>query len=174
MIRRGTRRNQVHRSSSVSILPLPIEKTFVRETEELRWLACVILGGEQHVEECITDAARLAEAGGYVSPEWCKLWAQRAIARAAIEKVRPQIQKCVKNRTRAVGAYDVVPELGVAKRRALRSATIERIGADCDALERAALLCGLRDWRDRNVQMLKKAEQVSTTRTEHGLRQVRR
>lgn len=140
MTSRGTRRNQVHRSSSVLILPLPIEETFVRETEELRWLANVILGGEQHVEECLTEATRIAESGGYVSPEWLRPWARRATARAAVERVRSQIQMCLKNRTHATNAGVVVPELGMAKKRALRSVPIEGICADCDALERAALL----------------------------------
>ncbi len=137
---RRTRRSLIHRSSQVLTAPLPIEETFIREAAELQWLAGVILGGEQHVEECIRDAVRLAQNGGHVSPEWLTAWIQRVTARAAIERVRSQVRRCIENRPHPAGVSAMVPSLGAVDKRALRAVAIDRISADCDALERAALL----------------------------------
>lgn len=137
MVCRGTRRNEVHRRSMALTSPRTIEETFIREAEELRWLAAVTLASDRHVEDGITDAVRLAESGGHVSPE--TVWIQRATARAAVEGVRSQIQKCVENRIRAIDANTPVAELCAADKRALRAVAIDRIGADCDALERGQI-----------------------------------
>jgi DNA-directed RNA polymerase specialized sigma24 family protein len=139
MISRSTRRIHTLRSSAAFTLPAAIEETFARESEELRWLAAVILGGEQHVEECIVDAFRLAEVGEYVFREWLRRWAQRATVRAALEKVRPEILSSAQIHARP--SHDSgVPALAVAEKRALRSIAIERIQAECDPFERAALV----------------------------------
>lgn len=140
MICRDARSKQVDRSSPALSSPTSIEETFVREAEELRWLAASILGGEQCVEECIADAVRIAQCGRSVSPDWIKSWVQRATARAAASRVIPQISRCVENHVYVLDADVVVPALGPEGKSALRSVRAERIRTHCDALERAALL----------------------------------
>jgi len=77
MVCRGTRRNEVHRRSMALTSPSTIEETFIREAEELRWLAAVILGSDRHVEDCITDAIQLAESGGMYLLRRCGFSAQQ-------------------------------------------------------------------------------------------------
>jgi DNA-directed RNA polymerase specialized sigma24 family protein len=139
MICRGTWRKQTSRSSAASSLSGAIEETFARESDELRWLAAVILGGEQHVEECIVDAIRLAQDGEYVFREWLRQWAQRATVRAALEKARPEILSSSQIHARASHDSGVLP-LAVAEKRALRSIDVKWIKSECDAFERAALV----------------------------------
>lgn len=137
MVCRGTRRNEVHRRSMALTSPSTIEETFIREAGELRWLAAVILGSDRHVGDCITGAVRLAESGRQVSSE--TVWIQCATARTAVEGVRSQIQECVENRIRAIDANTLVHAFCAADERALRAVAIDRIGADCDALERGQI-----------------------------------
>lgn len=134
---RGTRRNQVHRNSSALILPLPIEKIFVREAAEIRWLAGTI-----------ADAVPLAQSRRHVSPE--TVWIQRATVRAAVEGVRSQLRRRDKNRPHAIGVGALV-RAGGARKRTLRAGAIDSISADCDALEHgqiqppSATVCGFAD-----------------------------
>jgi DNA-directed RNA polymerase specialized sigma24 family protein len=136
MIRRGTCPKQAHRSSAASTSLI----TIIREAQELQSLAGVILGGEQHVEECIADALRLAEIGGYVSPEWLKLWVQRTTAQAAADRMQREIRECVENCGLVFAMEIPIPPLNVDGKRVLRTIAIDRIWAACNALERAVLL----------------------------------
>lgn len=86
--------------------------------------------------------------------------------------MRSQIQKCAENHIRAIHANTPVPALCTADKRALRAVAIERIGADCGALERgqiqspSATDCG---FAGQYCAKSKKAGNGDFSAGEHGL-----
>ncbi len=126
-------------STALANRAVPKER-FERESADLHWLAAVILGGEQHVEECLLDAIRLAEHGGYVAPEWLEHFDQRVTVRTAVDKIRAEIQTIAGNYPRRSDAATMVHALSETERRVLRSIEAKKIGRSCNALERATLI----------------------------------
>jgi DNA-directed RNA polymerase specialized sigma24 family protein len=129
-----------HAQSTALAYRAALKKRFERESADLHWLAAVILGGEQHVEECLLDAIGLAEHGGYVAPEWLEHWDRRITVRTAVDKVRAEIQEIAGNYTQRSDAATMDDALSETERRVLRSIEAEKIGRSCNALERATLV----------------------------------
>jgi hypothetical protein len=117
-----------------------ITKLFDRSSDELRWLATVILGHGQDAELCIVRAGQLAEEGGVVSQDWLGPWAMRCLARAAIERIHADVQRVVSDYTRRSQLAVIPLALNSEERQILRSIVSKEICAACNVLERAALI----------------------------------
>ena len=117
-----------------------LDEIFDRDSEELHWLAEVVLGDTQHIEECLSDAVRLAGSNGYIAPEWLAPWARRCVVRAALHAVRTEIQHIAAGYTAQPGARMPSLHYPDAQSTLLRRVRVERICENPNALERAALI----------------------------------
>jgi DNA-directed RNA polymerase specialized sigma24 family protein len=113
---------------------------FDRSSDELRWLATVILGHGQDAEMCIVRAGQLAEYGEGVSQDWLEPWVKRCLVRAAIERIRADVQRVASDYTRR-SLLSVMPlVLNSEEKQILRSIGPKEICAVCNVLERVALI----------------------------------
>jgi DNA-directed RNA polymerase specialized sigma24 family protein len=117
-----------------------IAEVFDRSSGELRWLATVILGHGQDAEMCIVRAGQLAEDGGVVSQDWLEPWVMRCLVRAAIERIRADIQSVASDYTRCAQLLALPQALNSEEKQILRSFGSKEICAACDVLERAAFI----------------------------------
>lgn len=117
-----------------------ITRLFDRNFDELRWLATVILGHEQDAELCIVRAGELAEEGSVVSQDWLGPWAMRCLARAAIERIRADVQRVASDYTRHSQLAVIPLALNSEEKQILRSIGSKEICAVCNVLERVALI----------------------------------
>jgi len=117
-----------------------ITELFDRSFDELRWLATVILGHGQDTELCIVRAGQLAEEGSFVSQDWLGPWAMRCLARAAIERIRADVQRVASGYTRHSQLAAIPLVLNSEEKQILRSIGSKEICAVCNVLERVALI----------------------------------
>jgi DNA-directed RNA polymerase specialized sigma24 family protein len=117
-----------------------ITELFDRSFDELRWLATVIIGHGQDAELCIVRAGQLAEEGSVVSQDWLGPWAMRCLARAAIERIRADVQRVASDYTRRSQLAGIPLALNSEEKQILRSIGSKEICAACNVLERAALI----------------------------------
>lgn len=130
----------LRRCSMTRSLQAEITEIFNRNSDELRWLAEVILGHKQGVEICIVRAGQLAESEGVVASDWLEPWIKRCLARAAIERIRIDAQSVARNYARYAKLAMTRPILNSAERQMIRLIRPERIVGACNVLERAALI----------------------------------
>jgi len=117
-----------------------ITEQFYRNFDELRWLTTVILGHGQDAELCIVRAGQLTEEGGVVSQDWLGPWAMRCLARAAIERIRADVQRVASDYTHRSQLTVIPLALNLEEKQILRSIGSKEICAACNVLERAALI----------------------------------
>jgi DNA-directed RNA polymerase specialized sigma24 family protein len=117
-----------------------LERRVECDANELRWVAAVILGGEQQVEKCLLDAIQLADSAGYVAPEWLNHWTQRVVVRTAVDRIRSEIQRIAGNYTYGPEVRAMVRGFDKTDSMVLRSMGAETIARSCNALERVALI----------------------------------
>jgi DNA-directed RNA polymerase specialized sigma24 family protein len=117
-----------------------ITEVLDRSSDELRWLATVILGHGQDADMCIVRAGQLAEDGGVVSQDWLEPWVMRCLVRAAIERIRPDVQRVASDYTRRSQLAVMPVALNSEDKQILRSIGSKEICAVCNVLERVALI----------------------------------
>jgi hypothetical protein len=117
-----------------------ITEVFDRSSDELRWLATVILGHGQDAEMCIVRAGQLAEDAGVVSQDWLEPCVMRCLVRAAIERIRVDVQRVASDYTRRSQLAVMPLALNSEEKQILRSIESKEICAVCDVLERVALI----------------------------------
>jgi DNA-directed RNA polymerase specialized sigma24 family protein len=117
-----------------------ITEVFDRSSDELRWLATVILGHGQDAEMCIVRAGQLAEDAGVVSQDWLEPWVMRCLVRAAIERIRADVQRVASDYTRRSQLAVMPLALNSEEKQILRSIESKEICAVCNVLERVALI----------------------------------
>ena len=117
-----------------------LDEIFDRDSAELHWLVEVVLGDTQHIDECLSDAVRLAGSNGYIAPKWIAPWVRQCVVRAALDRVRTEIQFVAAGYTAQAGAK--MPSLRYTDEQStlLRRVPVERIRENRNALERAALI----------------------------------
>jgi DNA-directed RNA polymerase specialized sigma24 family protein len=111
-----------------------------RNYDELRWLAEVILGHEQNADMCIVRAGQLVEAEGVVARDWLESWVKRCLVRAAIERIRIDVQRVASDYTRHSRLAVTLPVLNSTEKQTLRSVKSGKIFGVCNVLERVALI----------------------------------
>jgi DNA-directed RNA polymerase specialized sigma24 family protein len=106
----------------------------------LRWLATVILGHGQDVEMCIDRAQQFVEERGVVSLDWLGPWVMRCLVRAAIERIRADVQRVASDYTRRSQLAVMPLVLNSEEKQILRSIGSKEICAVCNVLERVTLI----------------------------------
>jgi DNA-directed RNA polymerase specialized sigma24 family protein len=130
-------------SSKGSLAPsrqAAITEAFDRCSDELRWLVTVILGHGHDAEICIVRAGQIAEEVGVVSMERLEPWVMRCVVRAAIERIRTDIQSVAGDYTRCAQLLALPQALNSEEKQILRSLGPKEICAVCNVLERAAFI----------------------------------
>lgn len=132
----------VEHSSSFSATSAEPKQMLDIETEELQWIAEVIVGDPQSAESCIASGLIRAAGSLYVAPEWRDRWLRRCVAREAVEQSRSEI-----NRIIATWRFDLRSdrafEILNCDRQSLRSLAGFEICGRLNAIERAALILHL-------------------------------
>lgn len=112
------------------------------ETEELKWLAEVIVGNRQSAEGCIATGLLRADGSVYVAPNWRDRWIRRCVAREAVEQQRTEINRTTANYV-CNSTFRRAFEALNWDRQKLRSLTVTQVCEILNAFERAALILHL-------------------------------
>jgi len=136
----GGNARPVHEDSLHVNYAIMLKSTFENNAEELLWIAEVMAGSRQAAEECVAEAAGLAEAAQYVGREWILPWAKRLLVHVALKRMSSEVREFLWPTLFPVSARVVKGGLSAEERRSLRTIPPQRIKSLCDALERACFI----------------------------------
>jgi hypothetical protein len=128
------------RTSTVTSSRAALEEILERDSEQLHWLAEVILGNAQHVDDCISDAIPLVKSSGYIASERLASWVKRCAARAALDRVCMEIQHIAASHIQQAGARMSSPCNAGVQSALLQCVPIKWICESPNTLERVALI----------------------------------
>jgi DNA-directed RNA polymerase specialized sigma24 family protein len=117
-----------------------LKRIFESSADELVWIAELISGSRQTAEQCIAEAAELAETAQYVGPEWILPWVKRLLVQVAVRSISAEIREWLPSPSSRLPAKLVKLGLSESERRKLRAISPQEIIASCDALERACFV----------------------------------
>ena len=117
-----------------------VQRVLDNHTEELLWVAEVMVGSRSAGEQCLAEATDLAEVSQYVGQEWMLSWVKRLLAHVALRRVSGEIGALLPAASTRNAEAAARVRVSVCDRPKIRSIAPQTIVASLDVLERACFI----------------------------------